>query len=56
MKIDIAIGKEKQVVDIPDENLAAILTPNPIEVTTKGEEAVCVTLQNPIGTAVKRAY
>ncbi|MEL7660932.1 nickel-dependent lactate racemase [Acetobacterium wieringae] len=51
MKIDIAIGKEKQTVNIPEKNLAAILTPNPIEVTTKGEEAVCAALQNPIGTA-----
>lgn len=50
MKIDIAIGKEKQSVNIPDNNLKAILKSNPIAVVNQGGNAVCAALLNPIGT------
>ncbi|WKY45056.1 nickel-dependent lactate racemase [Eubacteriaceae bacterium ES2] len=50
MKIDIAIGKEKQTVEIPESNLLGVLKPNPVHCETKGEEAVNKALQSPIGS------
>ncbi len=50
MKIEIAIGKEKQKVNIPDENLLGILKSNSIEKSLVGSEAVSYALNNPIGT------
>lgn len=50
MKIEIAIGKEKQTVEIPQSNLAGILKANSVSVELKGQEAVSQALAHPIGT------
>ncbi|NLZ55255.1 MAG: nickel-dependent lactate racemase [Clostridiaceae bacterium] len=51
MEISVAIDKREQTVEIPDERLIALLTPNEVSHPFSGEEAVCQALRNPIGTA-----
>jgi len=50
MRLEIGFGTTPQTVEIPDENIAGILTPNEVEVPLKGEQLVVEALQNPIGT------
>jgi len=49
MKIEIGFGTTPQIVDVPDENLLGVLTPNEVCVDVAGEALVREALQNPIG-------
>ncbi|MFA9379659.1 MAG: nickel-dependent lactate racemase [Acetanaerobacterium sp.] len=50
MKLKIGFGTQPQIVDIPEQNITAVLTPNMVEIRKRGKEAVEDALQNPIGT------
>ena len=50
MRIDLGFGSGVQRVEIPDENLLAVLNPNTLELGLTGEEEVRRALQNPIGS------
>lgn len=50
MKLEIGFGTTPQTVDIPDENLVGVLTPNDVSIEAKGEAVVVQALQSPIGT------
>ncbi len=50
MKIELGIGSGTQQVQIPDENVLAVLTPNEVSVDLMGEEEVHRALDNPIGS------
>ena len=50
MKIELGIGTEVQTVDIPEENLLEVLTPNAVEYDLTGEEEVRRALAHPIGS------
>lgn len=52
MKLDIGFGLTGQPLEVPDKNLAGILTPNDVSVASKGVEAVDISLQHPIGTSL----
>lgn len=49
MKLEFGYGKGVQTVDVPQENLLAVLRSNPLEHTRHGAEAVTYALENPIG-------
>ena len=50
MKIELGFGAGVQLVDVPDRNLAGILTPNAIPPGPTGEEEVRRALDMPIGS------
>jgi len=50
MKLEVGFGNTPQQFEIPDANLCAVLLPNGVEVTRKGEAAIVDALQNPIGS------
>lgn len=50
MKIEIGFGQSTQVLDISDDNIQAVLTPNPIVYDLTGEDEVRRALQTPIGS------
>ena len=49
MKIKLNIGKEEAEVNIPDENLLAVLKPKSIKTGLTGADAVRDAIKNPIG-------
>ena len=49
MKLEFGYGKGTQTVQVPDKNILAVLTANPIEHACRGEEAVRRALDAPIG-------
>ena len=51
MKLEFGYGKTIQTVEVPDKNVQAVLTANPMEHTFSGEKAVREALKDPIGTA-----
>ncbi len=51
MKIDFGFGKAVQSVEVPQENLIDILTPNQVALELPGEAEVSRALENPIGSA-----
>ena len=50
MKLEFGYGKGLQTVEVPEKNLMAVLTSNPMTHERTGEGAVVHALQNPIGT------
>jgi len=54
MKLEFGYGHGVQTVEVPDRNLAAVLTSNPMEHARRGEAAVRYALQNPIGAGPLR--
>ena len=50
MKFELGYYKTTKSLDIPDQNLLGVLTPNPVQTGLTGEEEVVRALQNPIGT------
>ena len=50
MKIELGFAKTPQYVEIPDENVQAILEPNEIKVDVTGEAVVREALNHPVGT------
>jgi nickel-dependent lactate racemase len=50
MKLEIGFGKTPQTVQVPDENLMGVLTPNEVAHSLTGEDAVKDALNHPIGT------
>ncbi len=50
MKIEFGYGKGVQAVEIPDQNLMAVLTANEMEHERRGSDAVDYALENPIGS------
>lgn len=50
MQLELAIDARTQTVEIADADLLGVLTPNPIEVTKRGEVCVREALAHPIGT------
>ena len=51
MQMELGFGAGVQRLDIPEKNLLAVLTPNPVEKDLTGEAEVQRALRNPIGTA-----
>jgi len=49
MQMELGFGAGVQRLEIPEENLLAVLTPNPVERDLTGETEVRRALQNPIG-------
>jgi len=49
MLMELGFGAGVQRVEIPDENLLGVLTPNPVEKNLTGEAEVRRALKNPIG-------
>lgn len=49
MQMELGFGAGVQRLDIPDQNLLSVLTPNPVEKDLTGEAEVRRALQNPIG-------
>ena len=54
MQIELGFGAGVQSLNIPDQNLLGVLTPNPVEKDLTGEAEVRRALQNPIGTPCLR--
>ena len=54
MKLEFGYGMGTQAVEVPQENLLAVLGANPMEHTRRGVEAVDYAMANPIGTAPLR--
>lgn len=50
MNIELGIGTEVQTVDIPEDNLMEVLTPNAVAYDLTGEEEVRRALARPIGS------
>ena len=50
MQVELGFGAGVQNLNIPDQNLLSILTPNPVEKALTGEAEVRRALENPIGT------
>lgn len=51
MQIKLGFGKTPQMVEIPDQQLLGVLTPNEVPIQAKGETVVREALKHPIGTA-----
>jgi nickel-dependent lactate racemase len=49
LKLEFGFGLTTQEVDLPDENLMAVLEPNQVEIGLVGEEEIRRALANPIG-------
>jgi nickel-dependent lactate racemase len=54
MKLEFGFGLTTQEVDIPKENLMAVLEPNQVEIGLVGEEEILRALANPIGAPLLR--
>ena len=54
MKLEFGYGMGTQAVEVPQENLLAVLGANPMEHTRRGVEAVDYAMAHPIGTAPLR--
>ena len=54
MKLEFGYGSGVQTVEVPEENLLAVLESNPKEHLRRGEEAVRYALANPIGAPLLR--
>lgn len=50
MKLEFGYGKTVQTVEVPEKNLMAVLTANPMEHERRGAEAVRWALEHPIGS------
>jgi nickel-dependent lactate racemase len=50
MKLELGIGQRTESVEIPDQNLTDVLTPNPMQYERMGEEEVRYALEHPIGS------
>ena len=50
MQMELGFGAGVQSLNIPDQNLLGVLTPNPVEKNLTGENEVRRALENPIGT------
>lgn len=50
MKLEFGYGKGVQTVEIPEKNLLAVLTSNPIKHERVGTQAVAYALEHPIGS------
>ena len=50
MKLELGIGNRTETVEVPDQNLLAVLTPNPVKVDLMGEPEVKRALENPIAS------
>ena len=50
MKLEFGYGKTVQTVEVPEKNLMAVLTSNPMDHERRGEEAVRWALEHPIGS------
>ena len=50
MKLELGIGQGTQTVEIPDNNILDVLTPNPVEYDLMGEDEVRRALADPIGS------
>jgi len=50
MRIELGFGAGVQALELPDQNLMGVLTPNPVEYELTGEAEVLRALNNPIGT------
>ena len=50
MKLEFGYGKGIQAVEVPEKNLLAVLTANPMEHAHRGEATVRHAMANPIGT------
>ncbi|MBQ1675049.1 MAG: nickel-dependent lactate racemase [Oscillospiraceae bacterium] len=50
MKLEFGYGKTVQTVEVPEKNLMAVLTANPMEHQRRGAEAVRWALEHPIGS------
>ncbi len=49
MNIELGYGKGKAHLCVPEKNLQAVLRPNKVEISLRGEEEVIRALKNPIG-------
>ena len=50
MKLELGFGAGTQTAELPQQNVLAVLEPNPIPVTRTGEAAVLEALAHPLGT------
>ena len=50
MKFELGLGAGVQPVEVPDKNILAVLTPNPVAHALGGEAEVRRALENPIGS------
>ncbi|HAJ74105.1 MAG TPA: transcriptional regulator, partial [Lachnospiraceae bacterium] len=50
MKIELGIGQRTQAVEIADENIIDVLTPNPVKYDLMGEDEVKRALAAPIAS------
>lgn len=50
MRLELGFGAGTQTVELPEQNVLAVLEPNPIPVTLTGEAAVLDALAHPLGT------
>ena len=50
MEFNLGYGKEKQMIHVPDANVAAVLCPNDVKKEKTGEEEVRRALEHPIGS------
>jgi len=50
MRIELGFGAGVQALEVPDQNVMGVLTPNPVEYELTGEAEVVRALNNPIGT------
>ena len=50
MKLEFGYGKTVQTVEVPEKNLMAVLTANPMDHQRRGAEAVRWALEHPIGS------
>ena len=50
MKLEFGYGKTVQTVEVPEKNLMAVLTANPMDHERRGAEAVRWALEHPIGS------
>lgn len=49
MKLEFGFGTGKQTVEVPEQNLLGVLTPNQVQYTHTGEAAIKYALEHPIG-------
>ncbi|WP_227762088.1 nickel-dependent lactate racemase [Zhaonella formicivorans] len=49
MKLEFGFGTGKQTVEVPEQNLLGVLTPNHVQYTHTGEAAIKYALEHPIG-------
>ena len=54
MRMEFGYGKGTQTVEIPDQNLIAVLTANEMEHARRGADAIDYALEHPIGAGKLR--